>query len=29
VIDNMITGLGGASGAFLTFGGVLSKVFNK
>lgn len=29
MIDNMITGLGGASGAFLTFGGVLSKVFNK
>jgi hypothetical protein len=25
----MVTGLGGAGGALATFGGVLTKVFNK
>lgn len=29
ILDNMITGLGGAGGALATFGGILTKVFNK
>ena len=29
MLDGMITGLGGAGGALLTFGGALTKVFNK
>ena len=29
ILDNMVTGLGGAGGALLTFGGALTKVFNK
>ena len=29
ILDQMISGMGGASGALLTFGGVLTTVFNK
>lgn len=29
ILDNMVTGLGGAGGALATFGGILTKVFNK
>ena len=29
ILDNMVTGLGGASGALLSFGGIMTKIFNK
>lgn len=29
ILDNMVTGLGGAGGALATFGGILTRVFNK
>jgi hypothetical protein len=29
VLNNMVSGLGGAGGALLSFGGIMTRVFNK